>query len=224
MYWLRTALTGIVAFLPDLVAGLVVLAIGAFLGWVAARITRPLCHRAGLDRLLARHRLIDRADTASGSGAVATALFWVIFAMAGMQACRAFRLDSVANAIGRVLAYVPHAFAATVIFLAALVFGDWVRDRMRRAATETVAPGAVRAGILAVGVFMGLRELMIAPQIVTIAFTLVMGTIAVATAISFGLGSRDVAGRMAARWYRRGIASAEPPEPLRESDERPPTH
>jgi hypothetical protein len=61
----------------------------------------------------------------------------------------------------------------------------------------------VRAGILAVGAFMALRELQIAPEIVTVAFTVTVAAIGLAAALAFGLGGRGVAGQVAQRWYDR---------------------
>jgi hypothetical protein len=203
MYWLTTAFTRIVAFLPNLIAGLVILAVGVLVGWVLARVLRPLLHRAGFDRLLGRHGLLDSTATDAGSRGVGLAAFWIVVLAAAMQAAKAFGLDTISFGLARVLAYLPHVLAAVVIFVGALMFGDWVRARMRSRAHEgaELTPSAVRSGILALGVFMALRELHIAPQIVTIAFTLVLGAIAVASAISFGLGARDTAGRLARRWY-----------------------
>ena len=54
---------------------------------------------------------------------------------------------------------------------------------------------------------MALRELQIAPEIVNAAFILTLGAVAVATAIAFGLGGRDVAREISQSWYsrRRGV-------------------
>jgi hypothetical protein len=53
---------------------------------------------------------------------------------------------------------------------------------------------------------MALRELQIAPEIVTIAFTLTLAAIALAAALAFGLGSRNVAGQVTQQWYERQTA------------------
>jgi hypothetical protein len=65
----------------------------------------------------------------------------------------------------------------------------------------------VRAGVLAMGAFMALRELQIAPEIVTIAFTLTLAAIALAAALAFGLGSRGVAAQVTQQWYERQAAN-----------------
>ena len=51
----------------------------------------------------------------------------------------------------------------------------------------------VKAAILTLAVFMTLNQLGIATSIVNAAFIIVLGAVAVAFAISFGVGGRDVA-------------------------------
>jgi hypothetical protein len=47
---------------------------------------------------------------------------------------------------------------------------------------------------------LALRQTQIAEDIVNMAFTLILGAIAVATALAFGLGARDLAARELERW------------------------
>jgi hypothetical protein len=207
VYWLRAAWHDLLAFLPDLLLGVAILLVGYVLARVLAAITRPLLHRVGFDRLIARLGIEERAQ-ATGQGARwgASFVFWVTMLVAVMSAADAWRLEAVEAGVSAILAYVPHLVGAAVIFGAALFFGNFVRDRILDGpATGDVSQrplvaGSIRAGILALGAFMALRELQIAPQIVTLAFSLTLGAIALAAALAFGLGSRDVAGRVARRW------------------------
>jgi hypothetical protein len=148
-----------------------------------------------------------------------------------MQAARAWRLDMLAVGIARVLAYVPNVIGAALILAVAILAGDWARRIIRRQATasgvekQTLLAGAVRAGILVLGVFMALRELLIASEIVTLAFTLTFGAIALATALAFGLGSRSVAERVTRDWYeergksRSVVNNTMPPIPPRTNED-----
>jgi hypothetical protein len=125
-----------------------------------------------------------------------------------MQTARAWNLGLVALGVSQILAYVPHLIGAAVIFGASLYFADWVRDRITqgegtRSGQRPLVAASVRAGVLALGAFMALRELQIAPEIVTIAFSLTLAAIALAAALAFGLGSRNVAGQVTQRWYER---------------------
>jgi len=196
-----------VAFLPDLIAGLIVLAIGWIVGALISRVLVAVLPRAGFDRFLTRHRVIRREPEArAGSRAVGTAAFWVVMLIALMEATKIWRLDLVANGLAHVLAYLPNVVAAVLIFGASFIIANWVGDRLRespaeRRSTSAILPGATRAAILTFGAFIALRELLIASQIIVIGFTLVLGTIAVATALAFGLGGRRAAERMTEDWY-----------------------
>ena len=47
---------------------------------------------------------------------------------------------------------------------------------------------------------MALRQMGLAEDIVNLAFALVLGALALAAAMAFGLGARDAAGRQVERW------------------------
>lgn len=208
MYWLSTAFHGAVAFIPSLFAGLVILAIGYVVAKLLASATRAVLGRIGYDRFLIKIGVVDAAESHAGSRWTGTAVFVLVMLAAIMQAARAWDLGMVASGVSQVIAYVPHLIGAAVIFAAALYFGDWVRGRMARSegasrGQRPLVASAVRAAVLAMGAFMALRELQIAPEIVTIAFTVTLAAIALAAALAFGLGSRDVAGQVTQRWYER---------------------
>ena len=69
----------------------------------------------------------------------------------------------------------------------------------------TVAPGIV----MAIAVFMILQELQIAEGIVIITYAAIMGALALAAALAFGLGGREVAARMLEGAYQNGQESRE---------------
>jgi hypothetical protein len=204
MNWLARAFYDIVAFFPKLFAGLVILLIGYVIGLVLAKVTRALAHRLGFDRLVMRLGLSERRGGRSPSYVLGSAVLFVVVVATLMQASRVWDLTFVADGLARVIAYVPHVIAAAVVFAVALLLGNWFRDRMtRRASTFSLLPSAVRAGVLAIGSFMALRELQIAPEIVNAAFISAVAAMAIATALAFGLGGREVAGRIARSWYDR---------------------
>src|SRR5205085_5631564 len=60
---------------------------------------------------------------------------------------------------------------------------------------------AARISILVLAGAMALRQMGLAPEIIQTAFTLLLGAVAVAVALAFGLGSRDVAARIVADWH-----------------------
>src|SRR6476659_2044005 len=85
----------------------------------------------------------------------------------------------------------------------------------------------VRYAIIALFTAIGLTFMGLADQIVILAFGLILGSAAVATALAFGLGGRDAAGRILERWGDLGPpARPVPPKRIRgnpaPSDDQPP--
>ncbi|GAB2506946.1 mechanosensitive ion channel [Lysobacter humi (ex Lee et al. 2017)] len=98
------------------------------------------------------------------------------------------------------------AFGADVLLgLVILAVGWWLADVAARA-IERANPEAAgmariaRVAILGLVIAMGLRAMGVADDIVNLAFGLVLGAVAVAVALAFGLGGRDAAGKIAQRW------------------------
>jgi hypothetical protein len=98
------------------------------------------------------------------------------------------------------------AFGADVLLgLVILAVGYWLADVAARA-IERANPEArgmariARVAILGLVIAMGLRAMGVADDIVNLAFGLVLGAVAVATALAFGLGGREAAGKLAQRW------------------------
>src|SRR5205823_1185686 len=60
-----------------------------------------------------------------------------------------------------------------------------------------------RVSVILLSVFMALQELGIATEIVTTAFAILFGAVALAMALAFGLGNRDLAGEITREWYER---------------------
>ena len=60
----------------------------------------------------------------------------------------------------------------------------------------------MRIAIIALVAAMALQQAGIAPNIVNLAFGLLLGAIAVAIALSFGLGGRDVAAEQLRNWLK----------------------
>jgi len=58
----------------------------------------------------------------------------------------------------------------------------------------------VRWGVIALATAVGLSFMGLASNIIALAFGLILGSVAVAVAIAFGIGGRDAAKRMLDRW------------------------
>jgi hypothetical protein len=92
---------------------------------------------------------------------------------------------------------------------AIFVIGYWLANLAFKAiagasGNATSGLGQVaRLAILGLVIAMGLRAMGIADDIVNLAFGLTLGAVAIAFALSFGLGGREAAGRQMEHWLSR---------------------
>ena len=89
---------------------------------------------------------------------------------------------------------------AVGFWLSNLAYGAILR---LHGANSTTIANVARFAILGLVLAMGLRAMGLADDIVNLAFGLTLGAIAVAVALSFGLGGREAAGKHMEFWLSR---------------------
>jgi hypothetical protein len=209
---LQRGLDELVAFLPRLVGFLIILLIG----WLIARAVKAVLVRAlegvGVDRALssgAAGPYVERAmPDARPSELIGKIAFWFLFLGAIAIAVSQLGIGALDNFVQSIVAYLPNVAVAIIIFvvagaIAAAVSG-LVSRTMGDTATGKVAGAAAPILIMGIATFMILDQLNIAPAIVEITYIALLGSVALGMAIAFGLGGREVAGRLLEDAYRQG--------------------
>jgi predicted alpha/beta hydrolase len=124
-----------------------------------------------------------------------------------LVAANALGLQSLANVFSELVSYIPSVIAAIVIILVGIVLGGFVGGLISASAGALHGGRALarvgRGGVILLAIFMALQELGIATDIVTTAFAILFGAIALAMALAFGLGNRELAGEVTREWYEQ---------------------
>jgi hypothetical protein len=208
----QRALDSFFGFLPNLLGFIVILAIGWIIAkLVKAAVTKGL-QKVGLDRALhsgSTGRYVDRvAPNTSPSRVIGALAYWFIFLGALAIAVSQLGIAALDNFVAAIGAYLPNVIAAVLIFVVAAAIaaavGGLVARTMGDTPTGKVVGSVVPVLVMAIATFMILDQLEIAPQIVTITYAALIGGVFLAMALAFGLGGRDVAGRMLAEAYDTG--------------------
>jgi uncharacterized membrane protein YgcG len=200
------------AFLPNLIGFLVILVVGYFIAKIVKKVVAKALEKAGLDKTLHESEAGQYAEKVSpGSkpsrliGAIA---FWLIFVFVLSAAIGALGIPAVTTFMNQVLAYLPNVIAAVVIFVlagaVAGLIGGLVHKTMGDTGTGQMLRAAVPGLVMVIAVFMVLNQLHIAEEIVSITYAALLGSLALGMALAFGLGGRDVAGRMLEDAYDKG--------------------
>jgi Conserved TM helix len=209
---LQRGLDSLIGFIPNLLGFLVILVIGYVIARVVRMVIAKLLEKVGLDRALHRTQVgqyVERASPAARpSRLIAAIAFWFIFIYAIAAAVGALKIPALTNFMANVQNYLPNLVAAVLIFVigAALAGGVGVfADRlMGDTSTGRVARAVGPGLILAIVVFMVLTQLKIAPTIVSATYIALIGMLALAGALAFGLGGRELASDMLRDAYRTG--------------------
>jgi hypothetical protein len=113
--------------------------------------------------------------------------------------------------IKAIYSYIPNIIAAVLIFLVAGAISGGavtlVTNAMGDTPTGKVVATAVPTVVMSIAGFMILEQLKIAPGIVLITYSVILGAVGLGMALAFGLGGRDVAGRMLGDLYEKGRAN-----------------
>jgi len=137
---------------------------------------------------------------------------------ASIVALRLIGGDDIAIFLAQVTALGSKVIFGTLIIVVGVFLSNIIAKLVGSGTGEGgFAQTIVRYAIIALFTAIGLTFMGLADQIVMIAFGLILGSAAVATAIAFGLGGRDAAGRIADHWADRiaGSRPAPPPPPRR---------
>src|SRR6478735_9940937 len=196
---------------PAMLGALVILFAGYLLAKVLEKLVERFLRRIRLNRMLERGGVMQAVER-SGSHlnpirVLANLVFWLVMFAVILVAANALGLTSLANVFEEMVGYIPSVIAAIVIILAGIVLGGFVGGLIAASAGALHGGRALarvgRGGVILLAIFMALQELGIATDIVTTAFAILFGAIALAMALSFGLGNRDLAGQITREWYER---------------------
>ena len=206
---LRVSFLQIVDFIPALLGAVIILLAGYLLAKVVEKLVFRGLRRIKLNQMLERGGVMEAVER-SGSHldptrVVSALVFWFIMFAVILLAGNALGLESLANVFTELVSYIPSVIAAIVIMIVGIVLGGFVGGLIMASAGGLHGGPALarigRIGVIVLAIFMALQELGIATDIVTTAFAILFGAVALALALSFGLGNRELAGEVTREWY-----------------------
>lgn len=203
-------LSAFMAAIPNVFAAGVILAVAYFVSSFIAELAAGLLAGVGFDELPSRLGVADVvSDSQTPSALVGKLVVFFVMLFAVVEASGRLGFDQVADIVAVLIEFGGQVLLGLVI----IGVGFWISNlahasigRLQGDDSNALA-GLVRFGILGLVLAMGLRAMGLADDIVNLAFGLTLGAVAVAVALSFGLGGREAAGRQMEHWLsqlRRG--------------------
>lgn len=201
----RHMLTRFIAALPELTAAALILGLTWYVARFVAGLVSNVLEGAGADRLGERLGLQPMLGELRLSHLVGRLLVFFAMLLAAAEAANRLQFVQLSELIGGFI-----VFSGDVLLgIAILLVGLWLANLLGAAVGRSQHHDAqwlgslVRALIIGLVLAMGLRAMGIADSIVNLAFGLTLGAVAVAVALSFGLGGREAAGKLMERWVSK---------------------
>lgn len=207
---LERLLSGVVAFVPNLLGALVVFLLGLFaayvLGvWVVEKILDSLKFDAFLDKLGLTPYFQRAGLRLRGSRFIGQLVYWFVMIAFLMAASDSLGLFYFSNFLKDVLLYLPNVIVAVLIMLAAVVLANFTSRIVVASVMGARLHAAHFLGSLAwwaitvFGFLTALVQLNVAASIINTVITGFIAMLAIAGGLAFGLGGKEYAAHLVNR-------------------------
>lgn len=197
--------TQLAAFVPQLLAALVLLV----LGWMLAKVART-----GVMRLL-KMMHFDRATEKSGleafmqhaeldvslASVIGNLVYWLIILVMIVTVANSLGLQMVADLFNKVVLYIPNVIVAILVLVFGAILARFINRLVFAWLSNVEFEGALTVStfseyaMMVFVFFIAMEQLQIANELLTAAFIIAFGAIGLAFAIAFGLGGKEWASK-----------------------------
>lgn len=190
---------------PHIVAAGLILVITWYVAKFASTLIARLLSGMGLDTVPGKIGFTGFGHELKPSALAGSLIMFFAMLFAAVEAANQLEFTQVRNVVTTFINFAGNVLLGSVI----LLIGFWLANLAHGALTRTGGNNSsslasiARIAILGLVIAMGLRAMGIADDIVNLAFALAFGAVAVAVALSFGLGGREAAGRQMEHWLSK---------------------
>jgi hypothetical protein len=191
----------ILKYLPNLIAGLVLMLVGWLCGWLAKKLLVQISRILHLDRYLSRSRWsedLKKADVRHGLYEIIGNLgFAIVFLIFLDNAFIAWQLTLLSDLLGKAILFLPKLIIAGVVFGSGWLIASWTQGAVQRTLARENIPKSSLASRLVKSVIviffsaMAIVVIDVAKEIVIIAFTAIFIGLTVIGIVFAFYGGRD---------------------------------
>lgn len=191
-------LESMVMFIPNIIVAILIIYIGVELSKLCGSMVKGLISSIKLKEYASKIIPIENKEipVAKFCSVITELLVAVIFAIQAVEVLNLKIFDGIGSTI---ISYVPHIIAAVIVLIGCFILDALIgRELVKVGCTELSL--LMKIMIYTIGVFMILSQLKIAEMLVNWTFIIIVSAVAIAFAISFGIGGRDFAHRVLDRF------------------------
>jgi small-conductance mechanosensitive channel len=201
-------LGAILGALPALIGAIIILVIGFIIAKVLQGIVTRVLQSMGFQGWMESggiKQFFDRSQTQQTPLSILGKLvFWLVFFIAITMAVDTLGISAISDVLAQFIAYIPQIIAAILILVLATLLANFVAGIVRGATGSNLIGSVAQYSIIVFAAFAALTQLGIAKELIAPTFLILLGGVALAAAIAFGLGGKGVAQQMVEQGYQKG--------------------
>lgn len=183
--------------IPNIIAASFIIAVFYYGGKFFTSLLKDLLQSLGTDQFSSNLKLNEIIGTdRSLSQLLAQLAFFFIMFFGVITAVNKLGFEPLTDILETILSYAGSILFGLIIFALGNYLANVAYKSMSKPNESNMIPSVVKGAILALFFAMGLRTMGFANEIVHLAFGLILGAVAVAFALSFGLGGQKAAGEI----------------------------
>ncbi len=193
-------------FFPQIVLALFVFIVGWFIAIAAGKVFSGILYRLKFNDFFKDEKwekALQKAEMRlNPSEFLGNVVKWVIFILVIWMTVGILELNQFADFMKDIVDYLPNVIIATLIFVVAVMIGDFLAKLVVTATEKSEFPyskavGAmVKVAIWVFAIFAILVQLNVATELLLATFYGIIGFFVIAGGLSFGLGGKDAAARL----------------------------
>jgi small-conductance mechanosensitive channel len=205
---LSDGLGAILGALPALIGAIIILVIGFIIAKVLQGLVTRVLQSMGFQGWMESggiKQFFDRSQTQQTPLSILGKLvFWLVFFIAITMAVDTLGISAISDVLAQFIAYIPQIIAAILILVLATLLANFVAGIVRGATGSNLIGSVAQYSIIVFAAFAALTQLGIAKELIAPTFLILLGGVALAAAIAFGLGGKGVAQQMVEQGYQKG--------------------
>lgn len=188
-------LSSMMMAIPKIITAVIILGVTFMIGKYVVSMVSDLLKNLGLDNLADNMGISNLIGGGSFSSLIGNvALFFIMF-MGVIAAADKLEMGHVSEILSDVFNISGKVFFGLAILMAGMFISNIAAKTLSGSENSGYMVPIVRFGVIGIFLAFALHTMGIAESIVNLAFGLTLGAIAVAFALSFGLGGREAAGK-----------------------------
>ncbi|HEY6403074.1 MAG TPA: mechanosensitive ion channel [Blastocatellia bacterium] len=218
-YSFTNSLNTFMGFIPALIGAIILLVVGWFISGLLARLIARGLNAIGLERAVERSgigRFLEQSNTRwTMSEIIAALIKWSIFLVFIQAAASLFGFPQITGIINSVILFIPKLIVALAIIVIGSLLARFLAGLVRGSLSEMGVGNSglfsklTQYAIIGFAIIAAFNQIGIAQTVVNTLLFGLIGSLALAIGLAFGLGGREVASQIIRSWYDKGQVLAD---------------